>query len=71
MPNDDLLNKPVSELNLSVRPRLCLERLGIQTLGELVQRTGAELLATPNFGLPSLAEIREKLAQHGLSLRGD
>jgi len=58
----------VSALNLSVRPRLCLERLGIRTLGELVQRTGAELLATPNFGQPSLAEVRAKLAGYGLSL---
>ena len=71
MADEELLDRPVSELNLSVRPRLCLQRLGINTLGELVQRTGAELLEAPNFGVPSLAEIREKLAQYGLSLRRD
>jgi DNA-directed RNA polymerase subunit alpha len=71
MADEELLGKPVTELNLSVRPRLCLERLGINTLGELVQRTGAELLEAKNFGAPSLAEIREKLARYGLSLRGE
>jgi DNA-directed RNA polymerase subunit alpha len=69
--DEAVLGKPVSELSLSVRPRLCLQRLGIRTLGELVQRTASELLGAPNFGAPSLAEVREKLAQLGLALRGD
>jgi DNA-directed RNA polymerase subunit alpha len=65
------LNKPVSELNLSVRARKCMNRLGINTLGDLIQRTADELLESKNFGMTSLSEVREKLAQYGLTLRGD
>jgi DNA-directed RNA polymerase subunit alpha len=66
-----VLNKPVSELNLSVRARKCMNRLGINTLGELVQRTADELLESKNFGQTSLSEVREKLLQYGLTLRGE
>jgi DNA-directed RNA polymerase subunit alpha len=66
-----VLNKPVSELNLSVRARKCMNRLGINTLGELINRTADELLESKNFGMTSLNEVREKLRQYGLSLRGD
>jgi DNA-directed RNA polymerase subunit alpha len=66
-----LLSKPVSDLNLSVRARKCMNRLGINTLGELIQRTADELLESKNFGMTSLNEVRDKLAQYGLSLRGD
>jgi DNA-directed RNA polymerase subunit alpha len=66
-----ILNKPVSELNLSVRARKCMNRLGINTLGELVGRTADELLESKNFGMTSLNEVRDKLRQNGLSLRGD
>lgn len=66
-----VLNKPVSELNLSVRARKCMNRLGLNSLGELVQRTADELLEAKNFGMTSLNEVREKLRQYGLSLRGD
>ncbi|HEV3260755.1 MAG TPA: DNA-directed RNA polymerase subunit alpha C-terminal domain-containing protein [Gemmataceae bacterium] len=66
-----VLNKPVSDLNLSVRARKCMNRLGINTLGELVQRTADELLESKNFGMTSLTEVRDKLSQFGLSLRGD
>jgi len=66
-----VMNKPVSELNLSVRARKCMNRLGIGTLGELVQRTSDELLEAKNFGMTSLSEVREKLAPYGLKLRGD
>jgi DNA-directed RNA polymerase subunit alpha len=65
------LNKPVSDLNLSVRARKCMNRLGINTLGDLVNRTADELLESKNFGMTSLSEVREKLAQFGLTLRGD
>jgi DNA-directed RNA polymerase subunit alpha len=65
-----LLDKTVSELNLSVRARKCMSRLGINTVGELVQRSENELLEAKNFGQTSLSEVREKLAQIGLSLRG-
>jgi DNA-directed RNA polymerase subunit alpha len=66
-----VLNKPVSDLNLSVRARKCMNRLGINTLGELVNRTADELLESKNFGMTSLTEVREKLRLYGLSLRGD
>ena len=66
-----VLNKPVSELNLSVRARKCMNRLGINSLGDLVQRSADELLEAKNFGMTSLNEVREKLQQYGLTLRGD
>lgn len=66
-----LLARPVADLNLSVRARKCMTRLGITTLGELTQRTPDELLATKNFGVTSLNEIRQQLAEHGLKLRND
>ena len=46
-------------------------RLGLNTIGELVRRTGDELLECKNFGVTSLNEVREKLHVHGLKLRGD
>jgi len=66
-----VLNKPVTDLNLSVRARKCMNRLGINSLGDLIQRTADELLESKNFGMTSLSEVREKLQQYGLSLRGD
>jgi DNA-directed RNA polymerase subunit alpha len=66
-----VLNKPVSDLNLSVRARKCMNRLNIGSLGELVQRTADELLEAKNFGMTSLTEVREKLQQYNLKLRGD
>jgi DNA-directed RNA polymerase subunit alpha len=66
-----VLNKPVSDLNLSVRARKCMNRLGINTLGDLIQRSADELLESKNFGMTSLNEVREKLSQYGLTLRGD
>lgn len=65
----EVLNKPVSELELSVRSRKCLQRLNINVLGDLATRTEAELLATKNFGQTSLNEIKQRLKDHGLSLR--
>jgi DNA-directed RNA polymerase subunit alpha len=66
-----LLSRPVSDLNLSVRARKCMARLGITVLSELTQRTPDELLATKNFGVTSLNEIRQQLAELGLKLRND
>jgi DNA-directed RNA polymerase subunit alpha len=66
-----VMSKPVSDLNLSVRARKCMNRLGINSLGDLVQRTADELLESKNFGMTSLSEVREKLGQLGLTLRGD
>src|SRR5437667_10909205 len=56
-----VLGRLVTELNLSVRARKCMSRLGITTLGELCQRTPDELLEAKNFGITSLTEVREKL----------
>ena len=66
-----ILAKPVSDLNLSVRARKCMIRLGINTLGELCRRTGDDLLECKNFGVTSLNEVREKLTAMSLKLRGD
>jgi len=66
-----VLAQPVSELNLSVRARKCMTRLGIATIGELVSRTPDELLSAKNFGVTSLNEIRQKLTEAGLKLRND
>jgi DNA-directed RNA polymerase subunit alpha len=65
------LERPMSDLNLSVRARKCMARLGLTTIGELIRKTGDDLLECKNFGVTSLNEIREKLAQVGLKLRGD
>jgi len=64
-----LLSKPVSELELSVRARKCLQRLGISLLGDLASKTEGELLSSKNFGQTSLTEIKLRLAENGLSLR--
>ncbi len=66
---ESVLNKPVSDLQLSVRARKALQLLNIQTLGDLASHTEAELMGVKNFGTTSLIEVRERLAEHGLSLR--
>lgn len=66
-----LLNRPVAELNLSVRARKCMSRLGIASVGELILRTPDELLESKNFGVTSLNEVRAKLSDLGLRLRND
>ncbi|MEI7699162.1 MAG: DNA-directed RNA polymerase subunit alpha C-terminal domain-containing protein [Planctomycetia bacterium] len=66
-----MMNKLVVDLNLSVRSRKCMSRLNIQTIGQLVQRTPDELLASRNFGVTSLNEIRQKLGEVGIRLRND
>jgi DNA-directed RNA polymerase subunit alpha len=66
-----LLSRPIAELNLSVRARKCMIRLAINTLADLVRRTGDDLLECKNFGVTSLNEVREKLTIIGLKLRGE
>jgi DNA-directed RNA polymerase subunit alpha len=63
------LDLRIEELDLSERPRNCLKRAQINTIGELVQRTGDELLAITNFGQKSLDEVIQRLDERGLSLR--
>ena len=65
--NPNLLRK-VDELELSVRSANCLQNANIRYIGELVQRTESEMLKTKNFGRKSLKEIKEILAEMGLSL---
>ena len=66
---DQILNKPISVLDLSVRARKALQMLGVLSLGELAARTEAELLGVKNFGQTSLDEIKERLVDHELSLK--
>ena len=65
--NDELL-KPIEDLELSVRSFNCLQTAGIQFVGDLVQKTDAELLKTKNFGRKSLKEIKDILGQMDLEL---
>ena len=67
--SEEVLNKSVEDLELSVRARRALTKLGSKTLGELITKTEAELLGCKNFGVTSLNEIKERLAGYGLSLR--
>ena len=64
-------NFPIEELELGVRSYNCLKRVGIETIGDLVMKTEQELAAIPNFGKKSIEEVRETLATHGLTLRGE
>lgn len=66
----DPARRPISELDLSVRSRRIVDLLKIRTIGDLAGKTEAELLACPNFGQTSLNEIKTKLDEFGLSLRG-
>jgi len=66
--HNENLNRSVEELELSVRSYNCLKNANIATIGELIQKTEAEMLKTKNFGRKSLNEIKEILAQMGLSL---
>jgi DNA-directed RNA polymerase subunit alpha len=64
-------NFPIEELELGVRSYNCLKRVGIETIGDLVVKSENELSAIPNFGKKSVEEVKETLATHGLTLRGD
>ena len=63
------LDLPIEDLDLSERPRNCLKRAQINTIGELLHKTEDDLLAITNFGQKSLEEVRAKLDERGLSLR--
>jgi len=65
--NENLF-RPVSDLELSVRSANCLQNANIKLIGELVQKTDAEMLKTKNFGRKSLNEIKSILEEMGLSL---
>jgi DNA-directed RNA polymerase subunit alpha len=61
----------IEELELGVRSYNCLKRVGVETIGDLISKTEAELSAIPNFGKKSIEEVKENLAAHGLGLRSD
>jgi DNA-directed RNA polymerase subunit alpha len=63
---DDIL---IEELELGVRSYNCLKRAGVQTVGDLVQKSESELNAIPNFGRKSIEEVKETLDARGLALR--
>ncbi|HBZ97693.1 MAG TPA: hypothetical protein DEO57_07590 [Phycisphaerales bacterium] len=67
--SESVLNKSMSQLDLSVRARKALQLLGVQTVGDLATRTEAELMGVKNFGATSLDEVKDKLASFGLTLR--
>jgi len=69
--NEELLKKldtPIAELDLSVRAGNCLESIKLETVGQLVEMTEADLLKVRSFGKTSLREVKRKLADIGLSL---
>ena len=65
---DPLLMRPIDDLELTVRSANCLKAESIYYIGDLIQKTEVELLKTPNLGKKSLTEIKDVLAQRGLSL---
>ena len=65
------LTKPIMDLELSVRSRKCMQRLNIETIGDLCEKSEADLLATKNFGQTSLNEVKIKLGEIGLGLKSN
>ncbi len=66
---DRLLEMPIEELDLSVRSFNCLKRAGINTVGELTNKTDDDMMKVRNLGKKSLEEVKEKLVALGLDLR--
>jgi len=67
--NAEVLNKPVTELELSIRARRTVEAMGCLTVGDVIQHSEEEMLGMPNFGVTSLQELRQKLADLNLKLK--
>jgi DNA-directed RNA polymerase subunit alpha len=68
LPSSPNLALPIEEMDLSVRSYNCLKREGVQTVGELVHKSEQDLLDIRNFGQKSIEEVKQKLAEMGLSL---
>jgi DNA-directed RNA polymerase subunit alpha len=67
---ETVLDTPIEELDLSVRSFNCLKRQGVNTIGQLTECTEADLLNIRNFGAKSIEEVKDKLQQMGLGLKG-
>ncbi|QQE11499.1 hypothetical protein JD969_18700 [Planctomycetota bacterium] len=67
--DNEMLGRPIADLNLSVRARKALALLNVSCIGDIVLKTEAELMGVKNFGMTSLLEIKEKLAEMGMGLR--
>lgn len=66
---DSELNKPIEELDLTVRSYNCLKRQGVNTIGQLTECSESDLLNIRNFGAKSIEEVKDKLQHMGLSLK--
>ena len=64
------LDIAIEDLDLSERPRNCLKRAQVNTIGELLSKNEDDLLNITNFGQKSLDEVKQKLDERGLTLRG-
>ncbi len=62
---------PIEELELGVRSYNCLKREGIETIGDLIARSEQELMCIPNLGRKTIEEVRERLEQNNLKLKGE
>ena len=67
--NVEAMNRPISDLELSIRARRTVEALGCLTVGDIIQHSEDELLGMPNFGVTSLMELRNKLSEYTLKLK--
>ncbi len=67
--NVEAMNRPILDLELSIRARRTVEHLGCLTVGDVIQHSEDELLGMPNFGVTSLTELKGKLTEFGLSLK--
>ena len=65
---EGILAQSVETLDLPIRPANCLRKMGVKTIGQLIETPESDLLKIRNFGEKSLSEIKEKLAPLGLSL---
>jgi DNA-directed RNA polymerase subunit alpha len=66
---EDVRMKPIAELGLSIRARKCMDLLNVRSIGDLADKTENDLLRCKNFGLTSLMDVKQKLAQFGVELR--
>jgi len=69
--SSDIMDRPIMDLQLSIRARRTVETLGCLTVGDVMRHSIDELLGMPNFGQTSLQELRSKLAEIGLKLNGE